>query len=384
MAYKNNSKTLKFWLKILAIILPILVIILFSIILIISPRKKPFDGVVPDRSLLEIELYALWRSKVKVCKGSIWDFPSKSGKSAISLGVKCDLANPYHTMPGSKSLDVQLREKFKNDQEFNAILKKVEKKHIQDCSDNGKGYWVDVIPQKKINNHEIYLIAGIEAIPLGKNKEFPYITENKPNKIMNLVSLLCKKAEEGKISNLAIPLIGTGAGGVEEDVAFNAILTGINKAAICGNAPTHITLVLFPEGKSNDEKKSWFSERVRFLYAMINGKTKYNVWIFNFPLCVAIQLLLLIWAICLSSLYAISDPKLPVRIRTSVIFGNAFKWVLLSSGFIVISQPKFGFSEPLPKTKFIMVFLAALLMPLWEWYKLGETPDRKEQVPNQK
>ncbi|QMU64674.1 MAG: hypothetical protein GKR88_10495 [Flavobacteriaceae bacterium] len=216
------------------------------------------------------------------------------------ISVKCDLRHPHHDNPGSQSLDFQFRKKLKNDSiKLYDALEKLKDKHNCD----GLFYnWVDELENIQINSNRIFLLAGIDAISDHK-EEIELLRSRKDEIILKGVSSLCKVSNGKKIKHLAIPIIGTGAGGVNEHESIHSILKGINSAAFKNQAPETITLFFWPKGNDKKEKDAWYSKRVRMMHSFMKSEIKngengkdYNIWACDYPIKSFIQILVLLIA----------------------------------------------------------------------------------------
>jgi hypothetical protein len=63
------------------------------------------------------------------------------------------------------------------------------------------------------------------------------------------------------------------------------------------------------------------------------------------------------------------------------MMGHICKWAIFSSGFVSLTQKEFLIPTPLPIWPTLtLLYLAAFIMPIWDWLKLGE--HSSTELPN--
>ncbi len=327
------------------------------------------------------KLYTLGKTTVMYEKGDLFSFKKglkNSEARGIAISVKCDLRHPHHDNPGSQSLDFQLRKKLKNDSiKLYDALEKLKHKHsCNGLFDN----WVDEIENIQLNSNRIFVLAGIDAIP-DNEEEIELLRSRKDEIIFKGISELCKISDDKKIKHLAIPIIGTGAGGVNENEAMHSILRGINRSAYKKHAPETISLFFWPKGNDEKEKNAWYSKRVRMMNSFVNNEIQngkngkdYNIWDYEYPIKSTIQILVLLMAVCISGLIYTYKEGGNNTLTMTVILGNTLKWIILTTGIFTFSTGSFSLPKPLDFSALFILFVVIIFMSLWEWYKLGDIP----------
>ena len=141
----------------------------------------------------------------------------------------------------------------------------------------------------------------------------------------------------------------------------------------------------WPIGKIIDEKKEairkakWL-ETGEVIRTIISPSSLYDpklkAWDYRRFWIWLAQLMSLAVAPCLAGFIATRDPNLPVELGWGPIVSNIARWILLASGASIAKQSFEGFI-PLRPLVLVIIFLLVFMMPIWEWYKLNEAKDRK-------
>ncbi len=246
-----------------------------------SPTKRDVAGIAPLWGAKRGEwhqLYTLDSTKVGLVGGDLlraWSFQVPEDITridAIGVPAKLNLSPPFR----SWSLDAQVRAKVTSevpggdlDEELGSAVKRwVAGDKQRDLRDQAldQGVWVQPLSTLQSNWKlpgengrdaiNVQMIAGISAVP-PDGEEADLIRQRKPAILEAAAKLVCQKASEAGCNHLAIPLLGSGAAGVDRSRALDSLLAGINDAASQCMAPESVTIVLYPGPPVSEHSVRW-------------------------------------------------------------------------------------------------------------------------------
>lgn len=383
-----------------------------------NPIPKVFDLESPVFNNA-IPIYSINGTTVQILRASILDDDSLRGNKidAIAISAKIDLEAPYNIYsldylilrdrlneprldkPNDTSKIKEWKKKIlskelkKIDEEIERRTTKA-KEHFQNSErqDSGNKWWVPDYSFEEKGLLPVYYLAGIPALSPQEIKEGKksLIT---PELLSGGVFILLNELSNKKgIKNLAVPVLGAGAGGLENNDALRSILIGINKAAERGLAPETVSIVIYPgstweEVKKNQEKltdpKIWlnyqlnkrdFKSTGRFFNDLLNQKNRNDlsnrIWFVNAWNIWLWQTLLLPLGPCLAILLTIVRQNPPLRVKFGSLIEQILVWEAVLIGF------KFGseqmLDEPPAMLTFLTILLGSIVVPFWKWNQYGK------------
>ncbi len=327
---------------------------------------------------LEItDLYENSGTKVKIVSGNILKSIPGEPVSAFVIGAKLGLEKPH--VP--TSLDSIVRKKALKHSQAETFTKELESNKELSKKEVAKEYWVaSFSPDPIPSGRKLYMLAGVD-VDIWNDKRPKDALKRKATIIeKGITEVLIKAAEDG-IVRLYVPLIGAGAGGLAPDVSIRAIISGVNEAAVSGRSPKEIVILFYAPGKNQAAENDELSQLSFETFNLLKDISGNGVWKKTSSYLLASQLLLLIFAVTLSAILATFTLK-KVVLTPGAVMVNIFKWVAVSSGFLASSQSEPFTFNPLPWGKFSVLFIACLVVPLWEWGKFGEPIEIKNDKPN--
>ncbi len=238
--------------------------------------------------------------------------------------------------------------------------------------------------QKKVTNllewPKVYFTAGIATEDDGK-------VQTTTKKISNGVVKVCYEAHRDGKKNLGLPLMGAGAAEIKLEDAIRAVLNGINTAANRQRCSSKVTLLLFPGGKwanyvRTGEKNNFGKEQAKWLKM---GNVLHSIgsdsdsfmrapmpWRIRLYWIVGWQVATVVLAVCVSAFIA---ARLRVPITIPALCHQIVLFILLSLG-IQVGTTRLSVAPIAPST-YCILLMAALIVPVWKWKKLGEIPEQR-------
>lgn len=342
-----------------------------------SKSTEADNGLIP-----ETELYIYENVQVLFRTGDVFK-DTKQGEAFI-FSAKIDLAEPHK----ESSIDYQYRKRAESSPDFENILAK-ERKRRPPAKKRFPEPWIAIFPVIHTDKQTLprtYAIAGIE----GDIYDGLTPTETVQKKIPVIesgVRRALQVAQGRKETRVLLPLIGSGAAGLDSGQAIRAVFRGINGAIEEENSPATIVVVLYPgqELKSSlsiEERERLLAKRdekldsmARELFEVVTD-IRSGIWVHQERLVWIAQVSLLVLAALLAGLIAVAFRRFPVEVPATALIGNVAKWALLTTGFVSLSGKIPLDMSPRPWPQIAALFVAALVVPLWEWAKLGETKNK--------
>ncbi len=318
-------------------------------------------------------VYEVNGSTVSILSGDIFSIAGNKPNSAIVIGAKPILEDPY--VPGS--LDYVLRSKFRfNSPEEKAFKSKLSL-HKAAATNSTPPFIARFEPKETPISQVLFMLAGIDADMW--NGDSPKGAEEKIiNTIEEGVEKIVNQAAQKDIDQLYFPLLGAGAGKLRADKSIKAILSGINSAAYTGSSPKEIYLVLYSSPKKGEAKRSGeLSELAYWAFESLKDNGAHGIWKHKSHLLLMAQLFLIMGGVLLSALVSVYWLR-SVMLTPGAILGNIIKWVLISTGAIAISKNSAIALEPLDLDKYLIILALSFIIPIWEWGKMGDPIEVKD------
>lgn len=346
-------------------------------------------------------LYTLRGTSVLITGGNI--LTSNDQRKAIGIPMKLNLSPPFETI----SIDYQLRDTlFKQDSsrfveasrrtvdsaQRDSIKKKIDgniesnfptkdAEQIQRIADDG--FFISKY-KGTFQKSPIFFLAGIPA-KRDATPHSPLFVASQRKIISSAVEALCDSiSKDDTVKHLLLPIIGTGAAGLDQLTAVDAMLGGINNAIISGKAPSSISLMFYvpdsiyshPEKATPAQKAAWLEKGEALRIALDDAsidKRELIAWEYLRRRRWRFQLVVIVLAPLIARIIAgFFKSRLPVRLTLDYTAFVWIKWSIITGGLFSITGLQFQVNLPHPNSQFVLVCLGAIVMPLIEWFKIGQ------------
>ncbi|MBN8454358.1 hypothetical protein [Accumulibacter sp.] len=334
---------------------------------------------VPDRSkvspraenskLAMHHLYAMNGTAVKISSGDIFTAIADEPQSAIVIGAKTDLSEPHVETSIDYKFRALLRAAPNADELLRELVEAARKAPQQEVT-KFTAWIAPLSPSLASGGRKPYMLAGVDVDVWGGQRPKDAL-ERKARIIEAGVEMALVHAGANGIKRVYLPMLGAGAGALGPRDSIQALLSGVNAAAYSRSAPSEVVLLFFAQSKHSPAQNDQLSQLAFAAHEVINDYSATGPWKPQSKYLLASQLFLLVAGVLASALLATWFLRSVILTPTTII-ANVVKWVIVGSGVIALGQSAWYAPSPLETDRFVVLLIAACIIPFWEWGKLSE------------